>query len=93
LEYITAIANLNRRAGHRTAVLKHYHQQIKRQLGQRYRIDPTQSDEDYVIELSQARPDLDSEALSSLLKRLQKPKVSEREMVQLAHQAAKWLTR
>jgi hypothetical protein len=38
LEYITGIANLSRRAGHRTAVLQHYHDQLKRDLGARYRL-------------------------------------------------------
>jgi hypothetical protein len=33
LEYITGIANLSRRAGHRTAVLQHYHDRLKRDLG------------------------------------------------------------
>ncbi len=33
LEHVTAIANLNRKAGHRNEVLKQYHQRVKRQLG------------------------------------------------------------
>ena len=39
-EHVTGIANLSRRAAHRSAVMMQYHQQIKRKLGQRYRLDP-----------------------------------------------------
>ncbi len=89
LEYITALANLSRRAGHRQAVLRQFYQQVKRDLGRRYRINPTLPDKDYVELLDQARPNLDTEALLTLLKRLQKPNVSEAEMVQLAREASR----
>ena len=48
LEHVTGIANLSRRAAHRSAVMMHYHQQIKRKLGQRYRLDPGMDDKEYV---------------------------------------------
>lgn len=96
LEYITALANLSRRAGHRSAVARHFYQQIKRNLGKRYRIDPTLSDEEYVGLLAQARPDLDAPALLALLKKLERgfaapgAHLSEKDMLQLARQAAHW---
>ncbi len=90
LEYITAIANLGRRAGHRRAVLRQYHHRLKRQLGQRYRLDPTLRDPEYTARLAEYNPGLEAEALRGLLTRLQKPNVSENEMVQLAAEVAAW---
>jgi hypothetical protein len=90
LENITALANLYRRAGRRQAALQHIRQQLKRELGQRYRIDPTLPDDEYIALLQQARPGLDAPALASLLNRLGKTSANEREFVQLARQAASW---
>ena len=91
LEHITGIANLSRRASHRSAVMMHYHQQIKRKLGQRYRLDPNLDDTEYVDALAGYNPALDKDELLSLLKRLQNKNVSEAEMVHLAVEAAKWI--
>jgi hypothetical protein len=91
LEYITAIANLGRRAGHRAAVLRQYHHWLKRGLGQRYRLNPTLPDDEYVTQLAQFNPNLDTTALRNLLARLRWGKVSESEMIQLAAETAKWL--
>lgn len=91
LEYITAIANLSRRAGHRLAVLHHYHHRLKRNLGKRYRLNPTLPDGDYVAQLAELNPDFDANALHSLLTRLRQDRVSESEMVQLATEVAAWL--
>jgi hypothetical protein len=91
LEYITAIANLGRRAGHRAALLRQYHQWLKRGLGQRYRLNPTLPDDEYVAQLAQFNPNLDATALGNLLVRLRWGKVNESEMIQLAAKTAKWL--
>jgi hypothetical protein len=91
LEYVTAIANLNRRAGHRAAVLGHYHQRLKRELGWRYHLDPGLSDADYVQQLARYRPDLDTASLANLLRRLRQPQMSERELVMLVGEAVSWL--
>ena len=91
LEYITALANLSRRAGHRKAVVQQLYHQIKRELGKRYRIDPTLPDKDYIQLLAQARPGLDAAALHKLLQRLKKEHISEKEMIQLAREASSWL--
>jgi len=91
LEYITALANLSRRAGHRDAVLEQYRHELKRELGRRYRLDPGLPDEEYVARLAQVRPGMDAEALLSLLRRLRQPQVSESQMVQLARETAEWL--
>lgn len=88
LEHVTALANLSRRAGHRSDALRHYHLGIKRSLGRRYRLDPTLPDEAFVTQLARYNPNTDSEALSSLLARLRKKNVSETELVRLAEEAS-----
>ena len=93
LEYITALANLSRRAGHRSAVLQQYRHQIKRQLGRRYRINPTLSDEEFTHTLAQVSPEIDAPALLKLLLRLHQKQVSEHAMLQLAREASDWLSK
>jgi hypothetical protein len=91
LEYITAIANLNRRANLRTIVLGQYHQRLKRELGQRYRLDPTLPDDEYVRALANFNPNLDAEQLRALLAKLRKRTVNESELLQAATETADWL--
>jgi hypothetical protein len=91
LEYITAMANLHRRAGQRRAALRHYHGQLKRRLGRRYRLDPGLRDAEYVTRLAGLRPGLDADGLRALLRALAQPAVSEDALVRLAGQAADWM--
>ena len=91
IEYLTAIANLNRRAGHRRAVLDQYRQQVKRHLGRRYRLDPGLPDEEFVSRLARYNPDLEAASLLGLLKRMAAPNPAEAEMVKLAEEASRWL--
>jgi hypothetical protein len=91
LEHVTGVANLSRRAAHRSAVMMQYHQQIKRKLGQRYRLDPGMDDKEYVDILAGYNTALDKEELLKLLKRLRRKDVSEAEMVHLAASAARWI--
>jgi hypothetical protein len=91
LEHVTAIANLNRKAGHANEVLKQYHHHVKRHLGQRYRIDPSMDDTDYVNTLAQHNSSIDRDALLNLLKRLSQKNVSEAELLKLASEAARWI--
>jgi len=91
LEHITGIANLSRRAAHRSAVMLQYHQQIKRKLGQRYRLDPNMDDREYVDTLAAYNASLEKDGLFSLLKRLKQKDISEPEMVHLAAEASKWI--
>lgn len=90
MAYITAVANLNRRAGHRQAVLQQFHQRLKRDLGVRYRLSPDLADDDFVRQLAQYNPNLDADALRQLLARLRQAKVTENELVQLAAEVAGW---
>lgn len=87
LEYISGIANLSRRAGHRTAVLQHYHDQLKRELGARYRLNPSLPDEEFINQLASYQPNLDTDALRQTLRQLSKTNVSESEMVQIVREA------
>ncbi|MFZ0544076.1 MAG: DUF4350 domain-containing protein [Candidatus Promineifilaceae bacterium] len=91
LEYITAIANLNRRARHRANTMAQYRQWLKRDLGRRYRLDPTLLDESYVKQLGDYRPELDQAALLALLNRLSKKRLTEEEMITAAVEVSKWL--
>ena len=88
LEYITAMANLNRRAGHRQEVQRHYHTQLKRGLGERYRLNPTLPDDEYVDRLLGYRPDLDEPRLRQLLNRLRQQKLNEPDLVATANEVA-----
>ena len=91
LEHVTAIANLNRKAGHRNAALQQYRIRLKRHLGKRYRLDPSLPDDEYVKMLGQYNPSIDQAALLNLLKGLSKKNVSEAEMVELASDTAEWM--
>ena len=91
IEYITALANLSRRAGHRTAVLQDYHHRLKKNIGHRYRLNPTLPDAEFLARLAEYNPHLDQAALGNLLHRLSATNVNEGEMVQLAAEVSDWL--
>ena len=93
LEYVNALANLNRRAGHRQEVMAYYAAELKRSFGQRYRLDPEQPDDDLIEQVSQANPALDSGELRKLLHSLKQKRFSEREMVDLARDCAGWMAK
>ena len=90
VETIAALANLNRQARHRHAVLQQYCQRLKRQIGRRYRLNATLPDGEWVAQLSNLRPDLDAGHLADLLARLNRPNPNEAQMVQWAQEAADW---
>ncbi|HRQ36551.1 MAG TPA: DUF4350 domain-containing protein [Chloroflexota bacterium] len=83
LEYISGIANLSRRAGHRTAVLQDYRLRLKRDLGFRYRLNPTLPDEEFVARLAELDTAVDPQSLRAILHQLQTAR-TEQEMVQAA---------
>jgi len=91
LEYIRAIANLGRRAGHRRDVMAQYYAALKRGLGKRYRLDPTLPNQEYVALLGKYNPTIDQAVLLELLANLQKDHPGEAEMVKLASETAEWL--
>jgi hypothetical protein len=91
LEFVTALARLNQRAGHRGEILGSYYRRLKRSLIQRYRIDPDLSDREIESFLAETHPEIDAPALANLLERLKQPRPSEQDMVDIAHQAAEWI--
>ncbi len=91
LEYITAIANLRRRAAHRQAELRYYYQALKRHLGRPYGINPQLPDKEYVQVLQSVNPGMDAAGLLQTLTQLQRPTVSENEMQRLAQKVAQWI--
>lgn len=93
LEYITAIANLSRRAGHTQAIAHDYQQRLKRRLARRYRLNPNLPHAEFVAQLATYDPNLDADALLALLNRLSQPRLSEAELVRLATAVARWTER
>lgn len=91
LEHVTAVANLNRKAGHRSAVLAQYHMRLKRHIGKRYRLDPSLPDAEYVRIVGNYNSAIDQQELLDLLTRLAQKNVSEGELVKLADEASKWM--
>lgn len=91
IEHVTALANLNRRAGHRRALMQYYHASLKRAFGRRYRLDSGLPDDIYIARLASYNPNLDTAALLDLLTRLSSKKITDAQMVQLARETAQWM--
>jgi len=91
IEYITAVANLSRRAGHRQTVLADYHYRLKRGLGRRYRLDPSLPDDEFVRRLAELDTAVDSSELAGLLARLSVSQLNEAQLIQLAKEASEWI--
>lgn len=93
LEYVSAIANLNRSAGNRADLLAHYHRQYKRRLGRRYHADAALPDDEFIISLRRSAPETVAEEAAALLKELRRPDLTEAELVERisksAHQQAR----
>ena len=83
VEYITAIANLNRRSGNRSVVVDGYRQMLKRRLAQRYRIDAQLADKEFLQQLARTDPTLDTAQIGGLLNRLNRPNLPDDDLVQL----------
>ena len=91
LEYVSAMANLARRARHGEAVRQHYHDRLKRGLGQRYRLDPSTADAEFVDALARIRADLDARTLGELLETLRRSHLGDRELTLAAARVAEFL--
>ena len=91
LEYITAIANLNQRAGNRADLLAHYHRRLKQNLAARYRLDPRLPDDEFIDHLGRYDPDAELTTLAELLSDLSKAGTGEPEIIRLAAQVADML--
>lgn len=91
MEHVTAVANLNRKAEHRSEVARQYHHRLKRHLGLRYRLDPSMRDEDYADALAKHNSSMDKAKLLRLLKSLSAPGIGEVELLKLSTEAAQWM--
>jgi len=91
LEYVLAMANLSRRAGHRGATLRHYYRRLKRALGLRYRLNVALPDAEFVGQLRRMRPEVDAGGLLRLLAGFQAPDVAEADLVRMAAEASDWM--
>jgi hypothetical protein len=81
VEYIQAMANLFRRSGQRGEMLKHYRQQFRRKLSERYGVDTDTSDNELVKIIVYHDSTVDEKRLRDLLARLSQKNVSEAELL------------
>jgi Domain of unknown function (DUF4350) len=86
VEYIQAIANLFRRSGQRSEILKHYRAQLRRRLSERYAVDSGLDDVEMVKAIVFRDPAVDEAELRSLLRALDRPTVSEADLLRTAAQ-------
>jgi hypothetical protein len=93
LEYVRALANLNRRAGHRAEILQEYRLRLKRGLGRRYRLPADLPDGEFVAQLARYDPTVDQARLAHLLTELARTPVSEQQLIQLAAESTRWIKR
>jgi hypothetical protein len=71
LEFVTALANLNRRAGNRQAVSADWQYRLKREIGRRARLDPHLPNPAWLQALRETDPTRDADQLADILYRLQ----------------------
>lgn len=85
-EYLESMASLLRRGRKSGYLLAHYRTNLKRRLARPYGINPNQDDAAFVAALAALRP-IDAAALNSLLARMNRPEVSESELLRLIAEA------
>ncbi len=81
VEYIHAMATLFRRSGQRSEVLRHYHDQLRRRLSERYAVDPRLDTTEFINMVVYRDPTLDEAVLRDLMKRLSQKKVTEIDLI------------
>ncbi len=90
LEYVSAMAHLSRRAGHRQATAEEYYYTLKRRLAARYRIDPNQSDDAYLNDIKHYDETIDIDALRALFNNLKRKNLTETELLKYARETIEW---
>lgn len=90
-EYVQGLAWLYRRARLRAPIMRHYHQQMKRRVTERYRLPLSGDDSAFLSALSQVRPDVNVQALGQHLRALQSKIANERQLQALAEAHQAWL--
>jgi hypothetical protein len=86
-EYATTMAGLYRRGGKRDAILAHYKNTLKRDLGRVHRVRSDIPDGEFVEELSRVHDGLDAAGLIDLLRDMNTRNISESQLVALARRA------
>ncbi|WP_129631779.1 DUF4350 domain-containing protein [Candidatus Oscillochloris fontis] len=85
-EYLESMAGLLRRGRKSDYLLAHYRTNLKRRLARPYGVNPNQDDTAFVAALAGVSP-IDPNALRSLLARMDRPEVSESELLRLIAEA------
>lgn len=91
VEYIHAMATLFRRSGQRSEILRHYNDQLRRRLSERYAVDPKLEAIEFVKTVVYQDPALDEAVLRDLMQRLSHKKVSEPELIKTASDVDEFL--
>jgi hypothetical protein len=84
VEYIQAIGSLFRRSGERAEILKHYNEQVRRRLSERYGIDPGLEAVELVKAVVYRDPSVDENDLRALMQRLAASNLSEHALIEAA---------
>lgn len=84
VEYIQAMGTLFRRSGQRAEVLRHYDEQLRRRLSERYALDPALDHNELVKAVVYHDPTVDEKKLRGLLNDLARQDVSEAALVKIA---------
>jgi hypothetical protein len=90
-EYIQAIATLFRRSGQRGEIVRHYDQQLRRRLSERYAVDPNLAAAEMVKAVAERDPTLDAPSLGAVLHNLARQNLSEQQLVAIASEVDRWL--
>jgi len=85
------MATLFRRSGQRSEILRHYNDQLRRRLSERYAVEPKLDTIEFVKTVVYHDPALDEAVLRDLMKRLSQKKVSEQELVKTASDVDEFL--
>jgi hypothetical protein len=93
VEYIYAMATLFRRSGQRSEILRHYDDQLRRRLSERYAVDPKLEAIEFVKTVVYRDPTLHEAELRDLMKRLSQKKVSEPDLIRIASDVDQFLRR
>ena len=80
-----------RRSGQRQDTLRHYRQQFRRQLAQRYAVPVNLSADEMSRLIAERDPRMDQAELRDLLLALARPDVSEHDLVTIALQVDTWM--
>ncbi len=91
IEYVEAMAKLNQTSNNRKAVMDDYHLRLKRKLGTRYHVDPALPDATFLADVKMADPEIDQQAIGTLLHQLSNRDISDKQMIEVAQAVSAFL--